>query len=45
MRVLKQSLIALVFSCPALLMAQNVVKGSVADQITNTNLTGAEITN
>ncbi|HEY4540529.1 MAG TPA: SusC/RagA family TonB-linked outer membrane protein [Faecalibacter sp.] len=45
MRVLKQSLIALVFSCPALLMAQNVVKGSVADQSTNTVLSGAEVTN
>ena len=45
MRVLKQSLIALVFSCPALLMAQNVVKGSVADQTTNGAINGAEVTN
>ena len=45
MRVLKQSLIALVFSCPALLMAQNVVKGSVADQSTNSALGGVEVTN
>ena len=45
MRVLKQSLIALVFSCPALLMAQNTVKGSVTDQTTKTILSGAEITN
>ena len=45
MRVLKQSLIALVFSCPAILMAQNIVKGSVTDQTTNTTLSGAEVTN
>ena len=45
MRVLKQSLIALVFSFPALLMAQNNVKGSVTDKNTNTVLSGAEITN
>ena len=45
MRLLKQSLIALVFSCPALLMAQNVVKGSVSDQTTKTTLSGAEVTN
>ena len=45
MRVLKQSLIALVFSCPALLMAQNVVKGSVIDQSTNAALNGVEVTN
>lgn len=45
MRVLKQSLIALVFSCPALLMAQNVVKGSISDQTTKTVLSGAEVTN
>ncbi|RLZ12644.1 SusC/RagA family TonB-linked outer membrane protein [Faecalibacter macacae] len=45
MRVLKQSLIALVFSCPAILMAQNIVKGSVTDQSTKTTLSGAEVTN
>lgn len=45
MRVLKQSLIALVFSCPAILMAQNIVKGSVTDQTTNTTLSGAEVSN
>ena len=45
MRVLKQSLIALVFSCPALLMAQNVVKGSITDQSTNAALNGVEVTN
>jgi len=45
MRVLKQSLIALVFSCPALLMAQNVVKGTVADQTTKGAIIGAEVTN
>ena len=45
MRVLKQSLIALVFSCPTLLLAQNVVKGSITDQSTNTALNGVEVTN
>ena len=45
MRVLKQSLIALVFSCPALLMAQNVVNGSVSDQTSQAVLNGVEVTN
>ena len=45
MRVLKQSLIALVFSFPALLMAQNNVKGSVTDKTNNSGLQGAEVTN
>lgn len=45
MRVLKQSLIALVFSCPALLMAQNSVNGSITDQSTKVSLNGVEVTN
>ena len=45
MKILKQSLLALILSCPALLSAQTLVTGKVTDGATNTTLSGVEIIN
>lgn len=45
MRILKQSLLALVLSSPAILSAQTAVKGTVYDSTSNAILAGADVTN
>ena len=45
MRILKQSLLALVLSSPAILSAQTAVKGTVYDNINNVVLSGADVSN
>ncbi|WP_291094905.1 SusC/RagA family TonB-linked outer membrane protein [Empedobacter sp. UBA6745] len=45
MRILKQSLLALVLSSPAILSAQTAIKGTVQDSANNTVLAGADVSN
>ncbi|MGV0829783.1 SusC/RagA family TonB-linked outer membrane protein [Empedobacter brevis] len=45
MRILKQSLLALVLSSPAILSAQTAVKGTVYDSTNNAILPGADVSN
>jgi len=45
MRILKQSLLALVLSSPAILSAQTAVKGTVYDSTNNAVLAGADVMN
>lgn len=45
MRILKQSLLALVLSSPAILSAQTAVKGTVYDSTNSAILTGADVSN
>ncbi|WP_291099523.1 MULTISPECIES: SusC/RagA family TonB-linked outer membrane protein [unclassified Empedobacter] len=45
MRILKQSLLALILSTPAILSAQNIVNGNVTDATNNSILAGADIMN
>lgn len=45
MRIFKQTLLALVLSSPAILSAQEAVKGTVYDSTNNAILAGADITN
>lgn len=45
MRILKQSLIALVLSSPAILSAQTAVKGTVYDNTNSAVLAGADVSN
>lgn len=45
MRILKQSLLALVLSSPAILSAQTAVKGTVYDSTNNAILAGADVMN
>ena len=45
MRILKQSLLALVLSSPAILSAQTAVKGTVYDSTNNAVLAGADVSN
>ncbi len=45
MKILKQSLLALILSTPAILSAQNIVNGNVTDATNNSILAGADIMN
>ena len=45
MRILKQSLLALVLSSPAILSAQTAVKGTVYDSANSSVLAGADVSN
>jgi len=45
MRIFKQTLLALVLSTPAILSAQEAVKGTVYDSTSNSILSGANVTN